>query len=194
MSTPTSANGNLPARLSPGRKYEILDPEVNGVFAAHGFPLDIVERKQVIRAFILDAQDAIALLPQCEPPVIHHFAPGVYMREIRMPRGSLIIGKIHRHAHFNLIPSGDLSVLTESGPRRRQLDVWLPADGVRRRRRCRRTQLGDDQWRRRRREHVCCRGDWWRRGRSRWHPHGGNQRNRWPRRDGNGRGVDDGKR
>lgn len=118
MSTPTSANGNLPARLSPGRKYEILDPEVNGVFAAHGFPLDIVERKQVIRAFILDAQYAIALLPQCEPPVIHHFAPGVYMREIRMPRGSLIIGKIHRHAHFNLIPSGDLSVLTESGPRR----------------------------------------------------------------------------
>lgn len=51
-------------------------------------------------------------------PLKHMFSDGAYAREIFIPKGSLIVGKIHRHAHFNFITYGDVSVLTEEGPRR----------------------------------------------------------------------------
>lgn len=45
----------------------------------------------------------------------HHFAPGCYARELTMPKGLLIIGKIHRHSHLNIISKGKVSVVTEFG-------------------------------------------------------------------------------
>lgn len=54
-------------------------------------------------------------LPQVECPVKHHFAPGVYIREIFMPEDSYVIGKIHSTEHFNIILSGRVSVFTTDG-------------------------------------------------------------------------------
>ena len=51
-------------------------------------------------------------------PLKHSFADGVYVREIFIPKNTLIVGKLHRHSHPNFILSGDVSVLTEEGPRR----------------------------------------------------------------------------
>lgn len=51
-------------------------------------------------------------------PLKHTFAPGVYVREIFIPKGTLIVGKLHKHAHPNFLMSGDVSVLTEEGPKR----------------------------------------------------------------------------
>ena len=48
-------------------------------------------------------------------PVKHHFAPGLYAREILLPAGVRIIGKIHRHAHINTISAGRVLVFTEFG-------------------------------------------------------------------------------
>lgn len=48
-------------------------------------------------------------------PVQHHFAPGTYAREIYMPSGTVIVGKVHRHAHVNVISAGAVVVLTEFG-------------------------------------------------------------------------------
>lgn len=50
-----------------------------------------------------------------ECPVKHMFAPGMYVREITMPAGMLVIGKIHRHAHVNIISKGAVEVVTEHG-------------------------------------------------------------------------------
>ena len=49
-------------------------------------------------------------------PLRHMFAPGVYGREITIPEGHWIIGKIHKHAHFSVISKGKVAVLTEDGP------------------------------------------------------------------------------
>ena len=46
-------------------------------------------------------------------PVRHVFAPGVYVREMTLPEGTVIVGKIHRHAHVNIISVGRVRVLTE---------------------------------------------------------------------------------
>ena len=50
---------------------------------------------------------------QC--PLTHSFAPEMYVREIRMPAGMLVVGKIHRHAHPNFLMEGVVSVITEAG-------------------------------------------------------------------------------
>lgn len=40
------------------------------------------------------------------------------MREMFIPKHTILTGKIHRHAHLNIILRGDISVLTEHGVRR----------------------------------------------------------------------------
>ena len=54
---------------------------------------------------------------QVECPVQHHFAPGVYLREIFMPAGTVVIGKIHKTEHFNLIERGLCSIVHDDGTR-----------------------------------------------------------------------------
>ncbi|MBB6578941.1 quercetin dioxygenase-like cupin family protein [Comamonas odontotermitis] len=55
---------------------------------------------------------------QVETPVTHHFAHGTYAREMFIPAGVTVVGKIHKHHSLNVLLSGDVSVLTESGIRR----------------------------------------------------------------------------
>jgi hypothetical protein len=58
-------------------------------------------------------------LPECT--LKHYFTPigdyGCcnYAREMTIPAGVLIIGKIHRHEHLNIISKGKVSVSTEHG-------------------------------------------------------------------------------
>ena len=46
-------------------------------------------------------------------PVKHHFAPGAYGREMTLPAGLVVVGKIHKHAHINVISKGRVRVFTE---------------------------------------------------------------------------------
>lgn len=48
-------------------------------------------------------------------PLKHTFADGVYVREIFIPKGMMIVGKIHRHSHPNFLIKGEVSVVTENG-------------------------------------------------------------------------------
>lgn len=55
-----------------------------------------------------------ALLKQgaeCNCPLTHRFAPGVYLREIFMEKGLFVIGHEHKTEHFNIVLSGRASVL-----------------------------------------------------------------------------------
>lgn len=47
--------------------------------------------------------------------VKHHFAPGNYARECFIQAGTTVTGKIHKHAHINVISQGSCLVMTESG-------------------------------------------------------------------------------
>ena len=49
---------------------------------------------------------------EAECPVTHRFAPGCYLREIFMPKGTRVIGKIHATEHFNIILAGVVTVIT----------------------------------------------------------------------------------
>lgn len=47
-------------------------------------------------------------------PLKHSFADGIYVREIFIPKGTVLTGKIHKHSHPNFLMSGEVDVFTES--------------------------------------------------------------------------------
>lgn len=55
-----------------------------------------------------------------ELPLDHQFANGMYIRRLFIPKGSLIVGRIHKHECVNIVEKGDVSVLTETGMMRVQ--------------------------------------------------------------------------
>lgn len=86
--------------------------------------------KVAFREKILSAQDmmqkivssgeAADALPSCTlthtyTPIHEEYGAGTYARQMFIPKGTLIIGKIHRHQHLNFIMQGRVSVATEFG-------------------------------------------------------------------------------
>jgi hypothetical protein len=51
--------------------------------------------------------------PQLDCPLVHRFTPGLYIREIFMPAGSLITSVLHKTCHPFVISKGDVSVYEE---------------------------------------------------------------------------------
>jgi len=49
------------------------------------------------------------------PPLKNWLAPGIYCREIHLPGDSLVVGRIHRHDHMNILSMGSVTVFTEFG-------------------------------------------------------------------------------
>tara|TARA_R110000868_G_scaffold48984_1_gene158360 strand:- start:83 stop:538 length:456 start_codon:yes stop_codon:yes gene_type:complete len=76
---------------------------------------DAVVDRDTFRDQIQNLQNVFLTYDQVDCPVTHHFAPGVYAREIRVPAGTIVIGKIHIHAHLNIISKGSGFVATETG-------------------------------------------------------------------------------
>lgn len=84
-------------------------------------PLTITRNEDVRRGIIrLESQineyKAAHGLPDPDLPLWHAFAPGAYARTIFIPAGTLVVGKIHKHAHLNILIRGRVSVATEEGP------------------------------------------------------------------------------
>ena len=68
-----------------------------------------------IREKLYCLQSAIGDLPEVEMPLQHLFAPGVYIRTIFIPKNCVLVGKIHKHAHANILSQGSVMVMTEGG-------------------------------------------------------------------------------
>jgi hypothetical protein len=62
----------------------------------------------IVREFGRGNPDEIA-------PVNHYHCEGNYAREIFIPKGVCIVGKLHRHEHINVISKGECLVVTEEG-------------------------------------------------------------------------------
>lgn len=60
------------------------------------------------------------------PPLIHRFTPGLYIREIQMPEGSLIVSKIHDTEHPFIVSKGKVSVMTEDN----EIIIEAPYTGI----------------------------------------------------------------
>lgn len=68
----------------------------------------------------IEKGEAKSTLDECT--LTHHFSPiqeeygcGTYAREMFIPKGTVVVGKIHRHHYINLIMQGKLTVSSEFG-------------------------------------------------------------------------------
>lgn len=87
-----------------------------------------VSREQVERL-----QEQMAVMPQAELVTEHQFSPGMYMRKLYRPAGTLIVGKVHKEPHFFLCAKGEIIAWTENGMKRLQAgDVVESKPGTKR--------------------------------------------------------------
>ena len=54
---------------------------------------------------------------QAECPVQHFFGPSIYIREVIMPAGTVVVGKYHKHDHLCNMVEGRMIVVGEDGVR-----------------------------------------------------------------------------
>ena len=78
-----------------------------------------VENRVARREKIMDIQEKMDKAPgvmhgNCFP-LQHQFGEGLYVRSIFMPKGALIVSKIHKYAHPYFCMKGSCSVLTDEG-------------------------------------------------------------------------------
>ncbi len=53
--------------------------------------------------------------PQVECPVVHHFGPGIYMREVSIPAGTMAVGHAQRLEHLNILLKGRVAIVGDDG-------------------------------------------------------------------------------
>jgi hypothetical protein len=88
-----------------------------------------------MRGQIVALETAMRAMPehQIEIKTTHYFAGGVYAREIFIPKGTTLTGKIHKFEHLNVVSQGDLSVWTDEGMKRvRAPAVIISKPGIKR--------------------------------------------------------------
>lgn len=67
------------------------------------------------RESIFQLEEQMKEHEQVEIPPTHRFINGMYMREITIPKGTLLTGRIHKFDHFDVMLSGDISVSSDDG-------------------------------------------------------------------------------
>lgn len=67
------------------------------------------------RRFDLAERATLLFDDQVSCSVLHHFAPGLYIRELRMPAGALSLGHKQRHEQWNVFLSGKMVAFRADG-------------------------------------------------------------------------------
>lgn len=75
--------------------------------------LQTVDRIDVAEAWIVSLGGAIRSGGNEPLPIRHHFTPGLYVREMFAPAGSLVTSRIHKTRHPFVISKGSCSIFIE---------------------------------------------------------------------------------
>jgi hypothetical protein len=70
-------------------------------------PIDV----EAVEAFML----SLPAEAKQDIPVSHHFGPGVYIREITIPAGTMALGHEQRFDHLNILLTGAVAMYEEAG-------------------------------------------------------------------------------
>lgn len=69
----------------------------------------------IIREHLPAVERKLLKMPQIECPVVHRFGPGIYIREVFIPAGTLAIGHHHVSEHTNIMLKGVADFLMDDG-------------------------------------------------------------------------------
>lgn len=111
------AQTNTPFVLT---QEEVVD-RMRGVCGALG-QVQNVDASNVVEGLIANikaqlpaATKEFLSLPQADCPVVHHFGPGICVRELSMPAGVLAIGHKQKFEHLNILLKGSVMVINDDG-------------------------------------------------------------------------------
>ena len=62
---------------------------------------------------ILRIEQEILKLPQLDPQITHYHIPGVYVRSMFIPAGTILTGKIHNEANIAILAQGRIRIANE---------------------------------------------------------------------------------
>jgi hypothetical protein len=75
------------------------------------YSVDDISMREKVAAL----ETAMRQFPQLDLPPRHTFIQGVYIRELAVPKGAIVVGKLHKQEHVFILSAGDVTVLTERG-------------------------------------------------------------------------------
>jgi hypothetical protein len=82
-----------------------------GMMEQHG----LIDMEEIVEISAIDRIEAdLANYPQVDLPLEHFFPPGMYVRKIFMPAGSMVVSMKHKTTHPFFILKGKVAVLKES--------------------------------------------------------------------------------
>jgi len=58
-----------------------------------------------------DVERKMLAMPQADCPVVHRFGPGLYVRELTLPAGTLAIGHAQKFEHLNIVIAGKVAMI-----------------------------------------------------------------------------------
>lgn len=64
-------------------------------------------------AITLELARASGAMTDVDMPLTHHFADGIYVRQLTIPAGTRIIGKKHKKACVNIMLKGDITIYAD---------------------------------------------------------------------------------
>jgi hypothetical protein len=79
-----------------------------------------------MRAKIIGLEESMTHMPQVDCPVRHTFAPGLYAREMTIPKGVTAVGAIHKTRHITTVSKGRILLMTDDGI----VEICAPYTGV----------------------------------------------------------------
>lgn len=77
--------------------------------------LTVLKKTNLLQDKVNTLYTAAVAQPQIQCEEKHHFGPNIYIKEVTMPTGALIIGKHHRMEHLCNMVSGRMMILQEDG-------------------------------------------------------------------------------
>lgn len=119
-----ATNHEALAELYPDRPLTPIEFRRDNVAALFLTALDAAPREKILALQTAIDTTCESTLHELVPK--HHFAPGAYARELFVPAHRLVVGKIHKHAHINVLSQGKCTVFTEDG----LVDLEAPATFV----------------------------------------------------------------
>jgi hypothetical protein len=82
--------------------------------------LDVLPQQpgEPVTAVMDRIRDALSTRPQVSTEATHYFADGLYARELVIPKDVMVVGKIHRTGHINILLQGVVDIMTSVGVER----------------------------------------------------------------------------
>jgi len=83
---------------------------------------DIIQNMTELQSALMQLPDAKIGDDACE--ITHHYADGMYIREMRGKKGMVVVTKLHKTTHPYFVVKGDVSVESIKGTVRVKAPAW----------------------------------------------------------------------